>query len=97
MKRPPSPFTVAVRAGTPEPAPGGAPLVEPPSLASVDAFPDLADLDRAMAEAASGYRRYGNPSVHRLEEALAALEGGASTPHPSAGSPPAARPPCCWP
>ncbi len=76
VKRPPSPLTVAARAGTPEAAPGGAPLVEPPSLASVDAFPDLADLDRTMAVAASGYRRYGNPSVHRLEEALTALEGG---------------------
>jgi len=76
VKRPPSPFTVAVRAGTPEPAPGGAPLVEPPALASVDAFPDLADLDRVMAGGATGYRRFGNPSVHRLEEALTALEGG---------------------
>jgi cystathionine beta-lyase/cystathionine gamma-synthase len=68
-------FTVAARAGTPDAEPGGAPLVEPPSLASVDAFPDLADLDRAMAAGQGGYRRYGNPSVHRLEEALAALEG----------------------
>jgi cystathionine beta-lyase/cystathionine gamma-synthase len=49
--------------------------VEPPSLASVDAFPDLDDLDRAMATGQSGYRRFGNPSVHRLEEAIAALEG----------------------
>ncbi len=75
MKRPPSPFTVAARAGAPDPAPGGSPLVEPPSLASVDAFIDLADLDRAMGAGQSGYRRFGNPSVHRLEEALAALEG----------------------
>jgi len=76
VKRPPSPLTVAARAGTPEPLPGGSPLVEPPALASVHAFPDLADLDRVMAGAASGYRRYGNPSVHRLEQTLTALEGG---------------------
>ncbi len=76
VKPPQSPQTVAARAGTPEPAPGGAPLVEPPALASVDAFPDLADLDRVMAGGATGYRRFGNPSVHRLEEALTALEGG---------------------
>ena len=54
--------------------PGGVPLVEPPSLASVDAFPDLEDLDAAMAAGRGGYRRFGNPSVHRLEEALVALD-----------------------
>ena len=75
MTHPPSPLTVAARAGTPDPAPGGVPLVEPPSLASVDAFPDLEDLDAAMAAGRGGYRRFGNPSVHRLEEALVALEG----------------------
>jgi len=76
VTRPPRPSTVAARAGTPEPSPGGVPLVEAPSLASVDSFPDLADLDRVMAAGRSGYRRYGNPSVHRLEEALVGLEGG---------------------
>ena len=50
--------------------------MEPPSLGFVDSFASLDDLDRTMAVAASGYRRYGNPSVHRLEEALTALEGG---------------------
>jgi len=75
VKRPPSPFTVAARAGTPDPVPGGAPLVEPPSLASVDSFVDLADLDRAMAAGHGGYRRFGTPIVHRLEAALSALEG----------------------
>ena len=45
--RPPSPLTVAARAGAADPAPGGVPLVEPPSLASVDAFADLDDLDAA--------------------------------------------------
>jgi len=75
VTHPPSPLTVAARAGTPDPAPGGVPLVEPPSLASVDAFPDLEDLDAAMAAGRGGYRRFGNPSVHRLEEALVALEG----------------------
>jgi cystathionine beta-lyase/cystathionine gamma-synthase len=75
VKRPPGPLTVAARAGTPPPEPGGAPLVEPPSLASVDTFVDLADLDVAMAAGRGGYRRFGNPSVSRLEEALAALEG----------------------
>ncbi len=55
--------------------PGGVPLVEPPSLASVHAFVDLDDLDSAMAAGHGGYRRFGNPSVRRLEEALSALEG----------------------
>jgi len=76
VKRPPSPFTVAARAGGPALVPGGVPAVEPPSLASVDAFVDLDDLDAAMAAGRGGYRRYGNASVHRLEEALEALEGG---------------------
>jgi len=75
VRRPPSPFTVAARAGTPDPVPGGAPLVEPPSLASVDAFTDLDELGRAMAAGRGGYRRFGTPIAHRLEEALAALEG----------------------
>ncbi|MGO8685874.1 MAG: trans-sulfuration enzyme family protein [Candidatus Dormibacteria bacterium] len=75
MKGRTSPFTVAVRAGTPDPVRGGAPLVEPPSLASVDSFAGLDDLDHAMAAGRSGYRRYGTPIVHRLEAALAALEG----------------------
>ena len=77
-----SPETIALRAGAPTPTPGGAPLVEPPALAAVAAFPDLSDLDAAMSEGVGGYRRcHGNPSVHGLEEAMAALEGlGLDTP-----------------
>ncbi len=74
MRRP-GPETVAARAGAPEPAPGGAPLVEPPALAAVDAFASLGDLEAAMAGGRGGYRRLGNPSVGRLQEALGALEG----------------------
>ncbi len=76
-----SPETIALRAGAPTPTPGGAPLVEPPALAAVAAFPNLADLDAALSGGVGGYRRYGNPSVHGLEEAMAALEGlGLDTP-----------------
>lgn len=64
-----------MRAGAPPPPPGGGPLVEAPALAAVHAFPDLADLDAAMAAGQGGYRRHGNASVHALEAALAALEG----------------------
>ncbi len=75
MRRGPGLETVAVRAGVPPAPPGGGPLVEPPAVAAVHAFPDLADLDAAMATGQGGYRRYGNASVRGLEAALAALEG----------------------
>lgn len=73
----PSPETVAARAGTPAPAPGGTPLVEAISLAAVDSYPDVADLDGVMSTGRRGYRRFGNPSVDRLQEAMSALEGWA--------------------
>lgn len=49
--------------------------MDPPSLAAVDAFADLDDLEAAMAGGRGGYRRLGNPSAERLQQALAALEG----------------------
>ena len=74
MSGPPDPATLAARAGSPRPEPGGADLVTGPTLSSVQAFADLGELDRAMG-LGIGYRRYANRSVRLLEEAISSLEG----------------------
>ncbi len=70
--------TRAAHAGVRGPMPDFIPTVVPihPSVSYM--YEDISDLDGVIAGAREGYvyARYGNPTVHALEEAVAALEDG---------------------
>jgi len=75
-----SKWSQAVQAGKDIKAPRTQPTVQPIYQTSVFSFNSLEEVDQAFsgAESAFIYSRYGNPTVHALEQALAALEGGSS-------------------
>ncbi len=71
-------FTRAVHAGERMPAPDFVPTVTPIYHATSFAYPEMADLDAIFAGTREGYvyGRYGNPTVHAFEQAVAILEEG---------------------
>ena len=68
------PETIAVHAGEPTLDRENAPITPDITVGSASGYPDLAALDRAMAEH-RGYGRWGTENHRQLEAALAALEG----------------------
>ncbi len=71
-------LTRAVHAGERMPASAAIPTVTPIHPSVTYLYADMTDLDAAFAGTDAGYvyRRYGNPTNHALETALADLEGG---------------------
>ena len=70
--------TRAAHAGVRSPIPDFIPTVVPIHSSVSYMYEDISDLDGVFAGAREGYvyARYGNPTVHALEEAVAALEDG---------------------
>jgi len=69
--------TLAVHAGTRQPAPACHPVSPPLNQSVAYYYDNMADLDAVFAGEADGYvySRYGNPTVAAFEQAVAALEG----------------------
>ena len=75
-----SKWSQAVHAGKGHKVPRTQPTVQPIYQTSVFSFNSLEEVDQAFSgeEGAFIYSRYGNPTVHALEQALAALESACS-------------------
>ncbi len=69
--------TMAVHAGERAPRPDFRPVSTPIYASVAFAYEAMEDLDAVFANARPGYvyTRYGNPTVHAFEQAVAALEG----------------------
>ncbi len=71
-------YTTAVHAGERGPAPDFTPVTTPIYNSVGYIYPEMQELDDVFAGSKAGYiyARFGNPTNHALEVALAALEGG---------------------
>jgi cystathionine gamma-synthase/methionine-gamma-lyase len=78
MTRATSIFTRAVHAGERRPRPDYTPVSTPIQHSVGYVYEDMRDLDGIFGGERAGYvyPRYGSPTVHAFEEAIAALEGG---------------------
>src|SRR5688572_5228947 len=73
--------TRLVHAGERQPLPGGQPVATPIYATSTFTYPSMQEIDRVFAGEQPGYvyTRHGNPTLAALEQALLAIEEGATS------------------
>ena len=72
--------TKLVHAGERQPLPGGQPVSTPIYATSTFTYPSMQEMDRVFAGEQPGYvyTRHGNPTLAALEQAMLAIEEGAT-------------------